>query len=123
MPITSGFMGSKYISGLPVVGVSAPSLYTFAQPPISAIQTYNSRTGQLGPRIDMNNMLSNFADEFNRNMARKYGINLQQSTNTIANQPVTTQTYSNGKINIALAGSTSDVNTAISILNAHFSKP
>jgi hypothetical protein len=127
MPITSGLINSKYMSGLPVVGVSAPSLYTFAQPPISAIQTYNARTGQLGPRIDMNNMLTNFADEFNRNMARKYGINLpshSQSTSIpYGNQPVSTQTFSNGKINIALAGPTADVNTAMTILNAHFSKP
>jgi len=128
MAVTSGFIGSKYMSGMPVVGIGAPTMYTFAQPPISAIgaiQTYNARTGQLGPRIDMNNMLTNFADEFNRNMARRYGISLPTDSASIPynNQPVTSQTYSNGKINIALAGSTADVNTVINVLNAHFSKP
>lgn len=123
MSFTIGSIKSKYMRDMPVVGAVAPSLYSFAQPPISAIQTYNKFTGQLGPRINTANIVPNFINQFNQNIAKQNGMTLQSPTIQNANLPVTTQTYSNGKINIAMAGTEKDVLEAINILNAHYSKP
>lgn len=127
MPIIQGSINSKYMSGIgmPVVGVAPqiPALYGFARPPISAIQTYDKFTGKLGPKIDLQNNVNNFVDQFNTNIANQTGIKLPQpSPLSIQLGQVTTQTYSNGKINLALAGTEKDIIEAINILNAHYGK-
>lgn len=123
MPIIQGSINSKYMSGMPVVGIAPqiPALYGFAKPPISAIQTYDKFTGKLGPKIDLQNNFSNFIDQFNTNIANQSGVKLPQPAPLSIQSPqVTTQTYSNGKINIALAGTEKDVLEAINILNLHY---
>lgn len=130
----SGNLRNNYMSGIDktVVGMGVPTFYGFVHPPISAlpgiagipsaIQTFNKFTGQLGPRIDVANIFTNFVDQFNKNMAAQNGYSLPNVSLPNANLPITTQTYSNGKVQIALAGTEKDVLEAMNILNQHYNK-
>jgi len=108
----------------PIVGINPinPMLYRFnnignilnpymrTPPYVNEIQFYNPITGQLGPNISQNGILS----DMSQNMQ-----NDPRYTPVINNQ-ICSKQYNNNKINVGIIGNEADLNTVISILDKHF---
>jgi len=108
----------------PIVGINPinPMLYRFnnlgnilnpymrSPPYVNEIQFYNPITGQLGPNISQNGILSNMSQNIQ---------NDPRYTPVIDSQ-IHTKQYNNGKINIGIIGNEADLNTVITILDKHY---
>jgi len=110
----------------PIVGVN-PMMYRFnnlgnilnpymrsssyVPPYVNEIQFYNPVSGQLGPNISQNSILSDMSQNMYNDTRYKPVIDSQ----------IHSRQYDNGKINVGIIGTENDLNTVKSILDKYYS--
>ncbi len=102
---------------MPITGIT-PSLYRFnnlattLRPYVNEVQFYDPYTGNLGPNISANRIMSDMSDSIQNDTRYKPMIDSQ----------VHSKVYSNSVINIGLIGTNNDIEIVKKILDDHYTK-
>ncbi len=130
MPLLSVRGNERYLKNMPVVGVT-PSIYGFnnlgavLNPYLNSfganeIQFYSPFTGKVGPSFRPGNIFNDMRRGFENNPF--YNVVSVQFPNLATEPAIKTLRYDNGKINLGVVGTETDLNVLKKILDDYYTR-